>query len=118
MKTLLLLLLPLRLLAVNQAEADSYPQYIYPLGTAVTAESDYAFWQQGTDSGIYHGQLSLAPGTLAFHSQPYYKTDGSLPVEACLSSQATATKKKLYYNISTGFFKNAMNSSCTFTAFF
>lgn len=103
MKTflLLLLLLPLKLLAVNHGEADSYPQYIYPLGTAITAGSDYALWQQGTGSGIYHGRLSLVPGTLVFHSQPYSKTEGSRPVEARLSPQATATKKKLFYNIST-----------------
>ena len=77
-----------------------YPQYIYPLGTAVTSGSDYSLWQRGTDSGIYCGRLSLQEGTLSFHSQPYRKIDGARPVEARFSAQATANKKKLYYNIS------------------
>lgn len=105
-KTLLiLLLLSLRVWAASYddsvSEAPVYPQYIYPVGTAVASGSDYALWQQGQDNGIYHGRLFLQDGTLAFHSQPYRKTDGARPVEARFSAQATATKKKLYYNIST-----------------
>ena len=97
----ILMLLPVRLWAVCLGETDSYPRYIYPVGTAVASNSDYAFWQQGTESGIYHGHLSLQEGTLSFHSQPYYKAADVLPVQECLSSQQTAGNKKLYYSIST-----------------
>ena len=97
----ILLLLPVRLWAVSLNETDSYPRYIYPVGTAVASGSDYALWQQGTESGIYHGRLSLQEGTLAFHSQPYFKAVDVLPVQERLSSQQTAGNKKLYYSIST-----------------
>lgn len=111
----ILLLLPVRLWAVSLNETDSYPRYIYPVGTAVASGSDYALWQQGTESGIYHGRLSLQEGTLAFHSQPYFKALDVLPVQERLSSQQTAGNKKLYYSISTDKCSYAPGQQVTFT---
>lgn len=112
---LILILLPIRLWAACLNETDSYPRYIYPVGTAVASGSDYALWQQETESGIFHGRLSLQEGTLAFHTQPYYKEVNVLPVQERLSTQQSVGNKKLYYSISTDRCSYAPGQQIAFT---
>lgn len=80
-------------------ESKTWPWMLYPVGTATQSGSSLS--EDGYDSGIYNGTLTLGQGSLAFHTRPYYSHGKARPVEARLSSQATANKKKLYLTLST-----------------
>ena len=92
-----------------------YPRYLYPMGTAVLTGSDYSFLQQGSDSGVYHGRLSLQEGALSFHAQPYCKITGERMIQERLSSQQSYGNKKLFYNISTDRCSYLPGQQITFT---
>ena len=76
-------------------ETKTWPWALYPVGTATTATADCHLAEEGDDTGVYTGRLTLGEGNVAFHSRPYRSTRGTLPVEAQLSKTAKATMPKL-----------------------
>lgn len=94
----------------------TYPQWLYPIGTAVKGEGDYTLTQQGHDTGIYEGQLQLTQGNLTLHARPYRTTKGANRVEAKMSYDATQTKKKLYIPLNTDRCAYQPGETVTFTA--